>query len=130
MRRSICLIWPQLSPTRADGRWTIYGANRLAYPWPLTGSRAPRADEITSFAPFIARAIGLARPRLILAFGQHAAALAGEDRGIASLRGRWLAIGETPMLATFHPRQLLNQPELKRLAWADLQALAARITSL
>lgn len=99
-------------------------------PWPLTGSRAPRADEITSFAPFIARAIGLARPRLILAFGQHAAALSGEDRGIASLRGKWLAIGEIPMLATFHPRQLLNQPELKRLAWADLQAFATRITSL
>ena len=99
-------------------------------PWSLTGSRAPRTDEINDFAPFIARAIALARPRLVLAFGQHAAAMSGQDRGIASLRGKWLAVGDTPMLATFHPRQLLYQPELKRLAWADLQAFAARMTSL
>ncbi len=98
-------------------------------PWPLTGSRAPNTSEIAAFAPFLARAIALARPRLILAFGQHAAALAGSDRGISTLRGKWMALGDTPMLATFHPRQLLNQPEMKRLAWADLQAFAARIKS-
>jgi uracil-DNA glycosylase len=34
-----------------------------------------------------------------------------------------------PLLATFHPRLLLKQPELKRLAWADLQAFAARLAS-
>jgi uracil-DNA glycosylase len=33
-------------------------------------------------------------------------------------------------MLTFHPRRLLTQPELKRLAWADLQAFAARRESL
>jgi DNA polymerase len=97
-------------------------------PWPLTGARAPRPDEVAAFAPFLARAIDLARPKFILALGQAAAALAGDTRGIASLRGQWLSAHGVPLLATFHPRQLLNQPEMKRLAWADLQAFAARAT--
>ncbi|WP_426164330.1 uracil-DNA glycosylase family protein [Sandarakinorhabdus sp. DWP1-3-1] len=96
-------------------------------PWPL--ARAPRAEEATTFAPFLARAIALARPRCILALGQAASSVAGDPRGIASLRGNWLAAAGIPLLATFHPRQLLAQPELKRLAWADLQTFAARIES-
>lgn len=102
-------------------------------PWASPAGRAPRDDEVAAYAPFLARAFTLARPRLILAFGDKAASLAtrtdaGPARGIASLRGKWLAIGDVPMIATFHPRQLLTQPELKRLAWADLQAFQQRMT--
>lgn len=96
-------------------------------PWPTTGGRPPRDDEIAAFAPFIARALVLSPPRLILALGDRAAGLSGPVRGIASARGRWLAAAGVPLLATFHPRILLAQPELKRLAWADLQAFAAKI---
>ncbi len=99
-------------------------------PWPTPGGRPPRDEEIAAFAPFLARALTLSAPRLVLAFGDRAAALSGEARGVASLRGRWLAAAGVPMLATFHPRRLLTQPELKRLAWADLQAFAARRKAL
>lgn len=100
-------------------------------PWQTTGARAPRGDELAAFAPFVARALELVGPRLVLALGQHAAGLAGDDMALASARGRWgaLTIGgaEVPMLATSHPRLLLAQPARKREAWADLQAFAARI---
>ena len=99
-------------------------------PWELPAGRPPRPEEIAAFAPFRTRAFELAAPKLVLAFGERAAALTGAARGIASIRGQWLAIGNVPVLATFHPRILLNQPELKRLAWADLQAFAARIETL
>jgi uracil-DNA glycosylase len=39
------------------------------------------------------------------------------------------SVGGVPLLATFHPRRLLTQPDLKRLAWADLQAFAARLAA-
>jgi DNA polymerase len=101
-------------------------------PWSLPAGRAPRDEEVADYAPFMVRALALARPQLILAFGDKAAALGGGNdgprRGIASTRGKWLAIGDVPMIATFHPRQLLAQPELKRLAWADLQAFQERMT--
>ncbi len=96
-------------------------------PWPTPAGRPPRDEEVAAFAPFLARALVLAGPRAVLAFGERAAALSGPVRGIASARGRWLALGAVPLLATFHPRILLAQPELKRLAWADLQAFAARL---
>lgn len=96
-------------------------------PWSTPAGRPPRDDEFATFAAFRARAFELAAPRLILAFGDKAAAVSGQSRGIASARGKWLAIQGIPMLATFHPRILLTQPELKRLAWADLQAFAARM---
>ena len=98
-------------------------------PWAPPAGRPPREPELASFAPFVARAITLATPRAILALGGNAAALAGASGGIATLRGRWLAVGDVPLLATFHPRLLLKQPELKRLAWADLQAFAARLAA-
>ena len=94
-------------------------------PWPA--SRPPGEAEIAAFAPFLARAVVLAAPRAILAFGQHAAALSGEALGIAKARSQPLSFGSIPLHATFHPRILLTQPDLKRLAWADLQAFAARI---
>lgn len=100
-------------------------------PWAPPAGRAGRDEEIAAFAPFLARALALAAPRCILAFGDKAAGLAtrapGEPlRGIAATRGKWLKLGDVPMIASFHPRQLLAQPELKRLAWADLQAFQAR----
>ena len=102
-------------------------------PWPTTGARAPRADELAAFAPFVVRALELTRPHLLLALGQAAAALAGDDMAVASARGRWGDISivgvAVPLLATLHPRLLLTQPLRKREAWADLQAFASRMTA-
>lgn len=98
-------------------------------PWAPPAGRPPREAEIAAFAPFVARAITLTKPRAILALGSHAATFSGANGGIASLRGKWLAGNGVPLLATFHPRLLLKQPELKRLAWADLQAFATRMSA-
>jgi DNA polymerase len=102
-------------------------------PWPTTGARAPRKDELSAFAPFVTRALELTRPRLLLALGQAAAALAGDTMAVASARGRWGEVSidgvAVPLLATLHPRLLLTQPLRKREAWADLQAFAARLTA-
>jgi DNA polymerase len=114
----------------AIGLDTASTAQGYLLPWPTPGGRPVKDDDIAAFAPFTARARALMAPRLVLALGDRAAALAGEARGVAALRGRWHSLAGVPMLATFHPRRLLSQPELKRLAWADLQAFAARLESL
>lgn len=100
-------------------------------PWPTTGARTPRAEEIAAFAPFVDRALELVAPRCLLALGQVAAALAGEAMAVSSARGRWAEVivggRAVPLLATCNPRFLLAQPLRKREAWADLQAFAARM---
>ncbi len=110
------------------GRDTAYLAN-LVY-WPTPGGRAPAAAEIAACAPFLRRQIELAKPRAILALGgAAAAALTGAGAGINRLRGKWQVLkdSDVPVLPSFHPTQLLAQPTLKALAWADLQALKERL---
>lgn len=96
-------------------------------PWPTLGDHDPRDDQISAFAPFLARAFTLAPPRLVLALGQCAALIAGREAASTRARGRLTAFGQAQLLPTFHPRRLLADPSLKRLAWADLQTFAAAI---
>ena len=72
------------------------------------------------------RHIGLAAPRALLLFGDSCSkALLGG--AVAQTRGRWHEIatphGVVRTLATIRPEDLIRQPRLKALAWADLQLL-------
>lgn len=97
-------------------------------PWPTLDNGSPRETQIADFAPFVARVLALAAPKMLLALGERAASLAGPVRGIASARGQWRDVGGVPLRTTYHPRSLINQPGYKSLAWADLQAFAERIS--
>lgn len=100
--------------------------------WRPPGNRAPTLSEISICRPFVERLIELTAPRAImLAGGVPTQALLGAS-GIMRARGQWkelsLASGARfEALPIFHPAFLLRQPANKRLAWADLQALAARL---
>ncbi|TRW17842.1 uracil-DNA glycosylase [Glacieibacterium frigidum] len=109
-------------------RESAYIAN-LVY-WPTPGGRPPAAAEIAACAPFLARHIELAAPKVVLALGgAAAAALTGIDSGINRLRGKWQAGAHgVAVLPTFHPDHLLRQPAHKALAWHDLLTLKARLT--
>jgi uracil-DNA glycosylase family 4 len=74
--------------------------------------------------------IGLVAPRAVLLFGDATAkALLGLS--VAQARGRWHEIGthHGPIraLVTISPKQLLDAPRLKRLAWEDLQMLIEEV---
>lgn len=102
--------------------------------WRPPGNRTPTQAEIAVCKPFVERLIALTRPRAImLAGGVPTQAMLGAS-GIMRARGAWrdieLPTGEKhPALPVFHPAFLLRQPSQKRLAWRDLQSLAARLTT-
>ena len=94
-------------------------------PWRPPGNRAVTEVEARQCLPFAIRLLELARPRAILAFGGLAGQwLAGGEHSILKQRGKWLSIAAgsatIPMIATFHPDDLIKTPMMKRLAWADL----------
>ncbi len=100
--------------------------------WRPPGNRTPTPMETATCRPFVDRLIELTKPKAIaLAGGAPLQAMLGVT-GIMRARGRWREL-ETPSgarfaaLPMFHPAFLLRQPANKRLAWADLQALAARL---
>ena len=74
--------------------------------------------------------IGLVAPKAVLLFGDAASkALLGLS--VAQARGRWheIATHHRPIraLVTISPKQLLDAPRLKRLAWEDLQMLIEEV---
>jgi uracil-DNA glycosylase len=100
-------------------------------PWRPPGNRQPLETEIRHCAPFMRRAIALAKPMLILSLGGlGGATLAGGEASIARQRGKWLKLGEADMIATFHPDDLLKSPARKKLTWADLLMFRTRMNEV
>lgn len=99
--------------------------------WRPPGNRPPTQGEIAACLPFIERAVVLAKPRILILSGGFAAqTLLKRDDGVMRLRGKRLtcplpALTE-PLhaMVMLHPAYLLRRPQDKRLAWADLLALA------
>ena len=88
------------------------------------------SEAVKSCAALARHHVGLAAPKAVLLFGDSCArALLGLS--VAQARGRWHAIathaGPVKALATISPRQLLESPRLKALAWADLQMLIEEV---
>jgi len=103
--------------------------------WRPPGNRTPSLAEQAVCRPFVERAIGLVRPKLLLlAGGASAKSMLNTTDGILGLRGRWAdwrsEDGETtiPALPMLHPAFLLRQPAAKKKAWADLLTLTSRLS--
>lgn len=93
---------------------------------PDGADRAPSIDELTACRPFLERELALTGATMAMTFGQYAAK--GLMMGAAA-RGKVMRYGAAglPVVATYHPDDLLRKPEDKAKAWADLSlARAAR----
>ena len=77
--------------------------------------------------PFLERHIALAKPELLVVMGNISAQAVLGQRGITRLRGTWATAWDLPVMPMFHPAYLLRNPMAKREAWADLQAIQARL---
>jgi uracil-DNA glycosylase family 4 len=85
------------------------------------GARMSAADR-QACAEIAKRHIVLVKPRRLLLFGEGPAqALLGKP--LPSARGHVHKLEGVRTVATFHPRQLINHPSNKSLAWKDLLLL-------
>ncbi len=101
--------------------------------WRPPGNRTPTPIETAICRPFVERLIELTEPKVIVLAGGAPMQALLEISGIMRARGVWreleLASGARfPVMPIFHPAFLLRQPANKRLAWADLQTIEARLT--
>ncbi|MCU6501413.1 uracil-DNA glycosylase [Rugamonas sp. A1-17] len=81
--------------------------------------RAPSGEELLACRPFLERELALTGAAMAMTFGQYAAR--GLMMGPAA-RGKVMRYGaaELPVVATYHPDDLLRRPEDKAKAWGDL----------
>jgi uracil-DNA glycosylase len=95
----------------------------------------PQAEHIDACASYLQRQIKAAAPELICTMGMVATrALLRFSQPLSRLRGRFYNYQgpdgrEIPLLPTFHPSYLLQNPEMKKATWQDLQTLEKRIFS-
>ncbi|MGB5511885.1 MAG: uracil-DNA glycosylase [Woeseiaceae bacterium] len=90
-------------------------------------NRDPKPDEAAACRGYLERQIALVRPKIILAVGKIAAQnLLGCNDPVGRMRGKVHALGEIPLVVTYHPAYLLRSPSQKKKAWSDL-CLAARL---
>lgn len=93
----------------------------------------PQAVHVQSCVSYLRRQIAVLAPEAILAMGMVAArVLLEKSQPLSRLRGRFheyeAAPGvRIPVLATYHPSYLLQNPEMKSATWADLQFLAKQL---
>ena len=107
-------------------RETVYIANIVKCHPPR--NRAPAPDEMGACMPFLKRQIRVLQPRIIVALGATASqALLETTEGIARLRGRWQRFEGIDVMPTFHPADLLRNPNQKRPVWEDLKAVLGRL---
>lgn len=97
-------------------------------------NRPPMPDEMANCRPYLDEQIEIVRPQAILCLGAPSAkSFLGAKFSISRQRGQWFeGPSGIPLIATFHPAYLLRMTggELdasKRLVWADLKALRAKL---
>lgn len=97
----------------------VYIANAVKCRPP--GNRTPEAAEMAACKPYLERQIALLKPKIIVLLGKAAVhALLGDDKSLASLRGRQFEYAGIPVVVTYHPAYLLRNLPDKLKAWEDL----------
>lgn len=100
-------------------------------------NRAPDPSEMANCRPFLDEQIEIVAPDVLLALGAPAAkSFLGSEFQITKMRGRWYAgPNGIALMATFHPAYVLRQTggqidAVKRLVWADLKAVRAKLDEI
>lgn len=95
----------------------------------------PQTEHIDACSSYLLRQIAAISPELICAMGMVATkSLLRLPQSLSQLRGRfhtYQADGlEIPLLPTYHPGYLLQNPEMKKATWHDLQVLEKHLTNI
>jgi DNA polymerase len=87
-------------------------------------NRSPQPEEVDLCIPYLRKQIEIIQPKLILCLGLVAAEnLLGTRESLTRLRGQVLSYNGIPVMVTYHPAALLRNPQWKRPAWEDVQAV-------
>lgn len=102
----------------------------------VPGTTQPQAENMQICLSYLHRQISLLMPECICAMGMMATRLLlGLPQPLSQLRGRFHSFQldggrQIPLIATYPPSFLLQNPEMKKAAWLDLQSVGRLLKSL
>ncbi len=124
------MLWKMMQAIGFD-RQSVYISNCLkCCP---KNSYQPDQDNQRSCFPYIAREIALVRPKIICTMGETASRLmVASKEPFIRLRGRFQdlkipSLASIKVMPTYHPRFLLDHPEMKKATWVDLQSIQRQL---
>lgn len=92
------------------------------------GQRPPKPDECANCRTHLERQLALVRPRAVCCFGPAAAhTLLNVSGTIPELRGTVHEWHGLPVVCTYHPAQVLENPRLRGNVWDDLKLIMAAL---
>lgn len=106
----------------------VFVTNAVKCALPAAGEVGERL--VACCSSYLSRQLAAATPEVILAMGSVATrAVLGQSANFTRIRGKMQWRQEeggrkVPVLATYHPSYLLQNSEMKKVAWGDLQLLA------
>ena len=111
-------------------RDTVYVCHIMKCRFP--GEQAFNPDETETCIPFFKQQLRIIQPDVICVLGQRASrGLLGRDFVLSQNRGRWHSFMGIPVMPTFSPTTILDNPskerELKGLVWKDIQMIMTRL---
>ncbi|MDA1028480.1 MAG: uracil-DNA glycosylase [Bacteroidetes bacterium] len=110
-------------------RSDVYIANILKSRSP--GNRDPLPEELKAHIPILHKQIALIKPKLILCVGRTSGtSLLDIDSSLKDMRGIFHDYYGIPVLVTYHPADLLQNPNWKRPTWEDVQLLRNKYDAL
>jgi DNA polymerase len=88
-------------------------------------NREPGADEIKTCFPFFQQQLHLLKPEIILALGEIPARILTGEKGksLSELRGKKNTYQHIPLVVTYDPGSVLQDPGLRKPVWEDLKYL-------
>ncbi|MBK9070185.1 MAG: hypothetical protein IPL79_04170 [Myxococcales bacterium] len=118
------LLFVGIDPHAGDVRATALLDNMIAaMGWPR--------DQVGVCATADDATLNAVKPRVMVVLGAQAMRhVLGGNATFAELRGTWQRAGDIDVMPIYHPAELLEKNEFKRVAWQDLQAVMARCAAL
>ena len=91
---------------------------------PVDSGQTPDSACIRACSRFFKKQVAQVKPRIICAFGQKVAeSILKQDLPYSRARGKFQPYLGMRVMPTFHPVELLSNPQKKRAVWQDMQAI-------
>lgn len=85
-------------------------------------------EPLLACSPYLRTQMETVKPEVVLLMGEAVSQfLLRKTQPLAEMRGQWTQVLDRATLATWAPAHLLSDPAKKRQAWADLQAVQAKL---
>ncbi len=88
----------------------------------------PSTSQINSCKPYWLQQLEIISPKIVVALGEDALdILSGGEIDFKQSRGEFVPYGEARLIAIYHPKNIIQNPSLKRSAFADLKKIKEQL---